>query len=70
MELGDKLSGIARRGQDQVNHIKNEESTKTALVMPFIGALGYDPFDTREVVPEFTADVEERRKSRLRDQDE
>ncbi|WFM72974.1 type I restriction endonuclease [Halomonas sp. CKK8] len=57
MELGDKLSGIARRGQDQVNHIKNEEATKTALVMPFIGALGYDPFDTREVVPEFTADV-------------
>ncbi|MCE0733504.1 type I restriction enzyme HsdR N-terminal domain-containing protein [Halomonas sp. G15] len=57
MELGDKLSGIARRGQDQVDHITNEEATKTALVMPFIGALGYDPFDPREVVPEFTADV-------------
>ncbi|ALM53146.1 type I restriction endonuclease [Halomonas huangheensis] len=57
MELSEKLSGIARRGQDQVDHIKNEEATKTALVLPFINALGYDPFDTREVVPEFTADV-------------
>lgn len=57
MELSEKLSGIARRGLDQVDHIQNEEATKTALVLPFISALGYDPFDTREVVPEFTADV-------------
>ncbi|MDR5859401.1 restriction endonuclease [Halomonas eurihalina] len=57
MELKEKLSGIARRGQEQAGHINNEEATKTALVLPFIGALGYDPFDTREVVPEFTADV-------------
>lgn len=57
MELSEKLSGIARRGEDQIGHIQNEESTKTALVLPFISALGYDPFDTREVTPEFTADV-------------
>lgn len=57
MELSEKLSGIARRGQDQVDHIQSEEATKTALVLPFISALGYDPFDTREVTPEFTADV-------------
>lgn len=57
MELGEKLSGIAHRGQEQVDHIQNEEATKTALVLPFLNALGYDPFDTREVIPEFTADV-------------
>ncbi|WP_211612814.1 type I restriction endonuclease [Halomonas caseinilytica] len=57
MELSEKLSSIARRGEDQIGHIQNEESTKTALVLPFISALGYDPFDTREVIPEFTADV-------------
>ncbi|MDN3526338.1 type I restriction enzyme HsdR N-terminal domain-containing protein [Halomonas sabkhae] len=57
MELSEKLHGIACRGEDQVDHIKNEEATKTALVLPFISSLGYDPFDTREVVPEFTADV-------------
>lgn len=57
MDLSEKLYGIARRGEEQVEHIKNEEATKTALVLPFINSLGYDPFDTREVVPEFTADV-------------
>lgn len=57
MELSEKLSSIARRGEDQVSHIQSEEATKTALVLPFISALGYDPFDTREVTPEFTADV-------------
>lgn len=34
-----------------------EEAAKTALVMPFIQALGYDVFSPTEVVPEFTADV-------------
>lgn len=57
MELGDKLSSIAQRGRDQLDHIKTEEATKTALIMPLLAALGYDPFDPREVVPEFTADV-------------
>ena len=37
--------------------LKTEEATKHALVMPFIQALGYNVFDPREVVPEFTADV-------------
>ncbi|TDX29843.1 hypothetical protein DFO67_10681 [Modicisalibacter xianhensis] len=57
MELADKLNSIAQRGRDQLDHIKTEEATKTALVMPLLAALGYDPFDPREVVPEFTADV-------------
>ncbi|TFH86443.1 restriction endonuclease [Billgrantia azerbaijanica] len=57
MDLSEKLSGIARRGEEQIDHIQSEEATKTALVLPFISALGYDPFDTREVTPEFTADV-------------
>ncbi len=34
-----------------------EEAAKTALVMPFIQALGYDVFNPSEVVPEYTADV-------------
>ena len=36
---------------------KTEEATKNALVMPFIGILGYDIFDPTEVIPEFVADV-------------
>ena len=31
--------------------------TKNALVLPFLQALGYDPFNPQEVFPEYTADV-------------
>ena len=34
-----------------------EESTKTALVMPFFAMLGYDVFNASEFVPEYTCDV-------------
>ncbi len=37
--------------------IKTEEGTKTALVLPFINALGYNVFDPTEVTPELIADV-------------
>ncbi len=34
-----------------------EEAVKTAVVLPFLNALGYDVFNPKEVVPEFTADA-------------
>jgi len=34
-----------------------EQAAKTALVLPFLQALGYDVFNPSEVVPEFTADI-------------
>src|SRR5690606_18974105 len=34
-----------------------EESVKTAIVLPFLAALGYDVFNPAEVIPEFTADA-------------
>jgi len=34
-----------------------EEAVKTAVVLPFFQALGYDVFNPEEVVPEFTADA-------------
>lgn len=34
----------------------NEEQTKTALILPFFMALGYDIFDDTEFIPEYTAD--------------
>ncbi len=37
--------------------LQTEEATKNALIMPFIGILGYDIFDPTEVIPEFVADV-------------
>lgn len=37
-------------------HVKGEEATKQALVVPFLQVLGYDVFDPREVKPEYIAD--------------
>jgi len=57
MELIDHLSNLASRVQKQVSFIQTEEATKTALVMPFINAFGYNVFDPTEVVPEFVCDI-------------
>jgi len=57
MDLIDRLRELAVRIPNNLNHLTTEEATKIALVMPFIGALGYNLFDPMEVVPEFTADV-------------
>ncbi|HJL14244.1 MAG TPA: type I restriction enzyme HsdR N-terminal domain-containing protein [Sandaracinaceae bacterium LLY-WYZ-13_1] len=51
------MRALAARAPDLRNHCATEEATKTALVLPFIAAMGYDVFDPTEVVPEFVADV-------------
>jgi len=57
MDFIDKINELAAKIPKQIDHIITEEATKSALVMPFINALGYNVFDPREVIPEFTADV-------------
>jgi len=57
MDLIDRIKDIASRIPKQVEHIQTEEATKTAFIMPFIAALGYDVFNPLEVIPEFTADI-------------
>ena len=57
MDLIDKVRDIASRIPKQIKHIKTEEGTKNAFIMPFISLLGYDVFNPLEVVPEFTADI-------------
>ncbi len=56
MDLIDEIKTLSNKISKQINVIKTEEATKTALVMPFISMLGYDIFDPNEVVPEYTAD--------------
>lgn len=48
------LSNRVEKLKDSVN---TEEATKTALVLPFFQALGYDVFNPLEFTPEFIADV-------------
>ncbi|MDH5638566.1 MAG: type I restriction enzyme HsdR N-terminal domain-containing protein [Nitrospinota bacterium] len=57
MDLIDRVKELATKIPNQLEHIQTEEATKTAFVMPFISALGYDVFNPLEVVPEFTADI-------------
>lgn len=57
MELSAKLKDISQKIETSREQITTEEATKTAFVLPFIAALGYDVFNPGEVVPEFTADI-------------
>ena len=57
MELAEKIKALAGRIEKQRGSVLTEEAAKTAFVMPFLNALGYDVFDPHVVVPEFTADV-------------
>lgn len=57
MELATKLAELERRTAEHRELLLTEEAAKTALVMPFLQALGYDVFNPSQVIPEFTADV-------------
>jgi len=57
MELKSRLETLAEKFKELKSEINTEEATKTAFVLPFIGLLGYNVFDPREVIPEFTADL-------------
>lgn len=41
--------------------VATEEATKIALFMPFLKVLGYDIHDPNEIIPEYTADVGDRK---------
>lgn len=57
MDFIDHIRDLSIRIQKQAAGIQTEEATKTAFVMPFIAALGYNVFDPTEVTPELIADV-------------
>jgi len=57
MDFIDQIQELTTKIPKQIEHITTEEATKSALIMPFINALGYNVFDPAEVVPEFVADV-------------
>lgn len=57
MDFIDQLRVLGARIATTKALIQTEEATKNAMVMPFIQALGYNPFDPFEVTPELIADV-------------
>jgi hypothetical protein len=56
MDLIDKLTELASRIKRHGDSVLTEEAAKTAFVLPFLQALGYDVFNPSEVIPELTAD--------------
>lgn len=57
MDFKDEIKQLGERVSKLKNNTLTEEATKTAFVMPFIKALGYDVFNPLEVVPEYIADI-------------
>lgn len=57
MEFSQRVKDLMARSRHASMHALTEEATKTAVVLPFIQALGFDVFNLEEVTPEYVADV-------------
>lgn len=55
--IDENLRIISEKVKSHSSSMATEEAVKTAVVLPFLRALGYDIFDPSEVIPEFTADA-------------
>lgn len=56
MDLANRLSTLRARAEGQRAVFDRQRKTETAIVFPFFDALGYDPFDVRDVEPEAPVD--------------
>jgi predicted type IV restriction endonuclease len=57
MDFKDTIRQLSERVAKLKDNIHTEEATKTALILPFLQALGYDVFNPLEVVPEYVSDI-------------
>lgn len=57
MSIEQSLAILSERVRSNSSAMATEEAVKTAVVLPFFHALGYDVFNPNEMVPEFTADA-------------
>ncbi len=56
MEFKESIKQLGEKVIKLKDQVQTEEATKSAFIMPFIQALGYDLFNPMEVVPEFVTD--------------
>jgi len=57
MQIYKDLEALAYRVKGVLEYITTEEGCKTSLVLPMLTLLGYEVFNPKQVLPEFTADV-------------
>jgi predicted type IV restriction endonuclease len=55
MDFVEKVRDLAVKAPGKLEFVQTEAATRSALIDPFIRALGYDTSDLQEVVPEFGA---------------
>lgn len=61
MGLLEDLRKLSEKVKLRKDHVKGEEATKHALIVPFLQVIGFDTTDPLEVKPEFVADFAKRR---------
>lgn len=59
MALFDQISALRSKAEEQLPLLNTEKKVQNALLLPFFATLGYNPFDVREVEPEFMVVLEE-----------
>ena len=57
MTFEDQIKDFVKIIPKKIEHIDSEETTKIALITPFLRLMGYDTSDPSEVRAEYTADV-------------
>ena len=66
MEFEEKIKIFSYNIKDKLQHIDTEETTKTALILPFLRELmGYDTTNPAEVKAEYTADIGAKRGEKI-----
>jgi len=63
MGLFEDLRNLSEQIKKRQAHVKGEEATKQALVLPFLQLLGFDIYDPTEVKPEYIADFAKKKSS-------
>lgn len=61
----EEILKLAADVPNQIERLQTEEATKHAFVLPLLKALGYNVFDSNEVIPEFVADVGVKRREKV-----
>ena len=58
LEFEEKIKKFSSSIKEKLKHIDTEETTKTALILPFLNeVMGYDTTNPAEVKAEYTADL-------------
>lgn len=56
MGFTEDIARLSEQVRKRIDQVAGEQATKMSLIVPFLGALGYDIYDPAEVIPEYVAD--------------